>query len=160
MPPQSKRKYCILCCLLPYNKKKVVFWIIVLDFILAAIMALRYGDNYFATLAELTFGIVVYLGFAFIIHNCWCKSHWESQPRKKTATASCHYAENEKVIDWKKLFLGVLLLAGGLICFFTPSKNTQFRTLIITLILSVTLAPLGASFIWSALTQNKEKNKD
>ena len=123
-------------------------------------MALRYGDNYFATLAELTFGIIVYLGFAFIIHNFWCKSHWESQLHKKTATTSCFYAENKKKIDWKKLFLGVLLLAGGFICFFTPSKNTQFRTLIIALILSIPLVSWGASFIWSALTKNKEKNND
>jgi hypothetical protein len=75
MSLQSKRKYCLLCYLLLYDRKKVVFFTILVDIIIAAIMALLLHSNYFMTLIEVTIAIVVYLGIAFIIHGFWCKRH-------------------------------------------------------------------------------------
>ena len=53
-------------------------------------------------------------------------------------------------IDWKRMFIGIVLLTGGLLWIFVPVTMLQNSSLVINIVLAITLVLLGTSFIWSA----------
>lgn len=61
-------------------------------------------------------------------------------------------------IRWCELFVGIVLLLGGVICILIPATKLESRFLV-TIILGITLVMLGGAFIWKTTVNLKGHSK-
>jgi len=62
-------------------------------------------------------------------------------------------------MGWGEVFIGVILLLGGVICILIPATKLEGRFLV-TIILGITLVILGTAFIWAATKGLRERQRE
>lgn len=62
-------------------------------------------------------------------------------------------------IGWGEMFIGVMLLLGGVICILIPATKLEGRFLV-TIIFGITGVMLGTIFIWKATEDLRERQRE
>jgi uncharacterized membrane protein HdeD (DUF308 family) len=62
--------------------------------------------------------------------------------------------------DGKKIFLGIVILLGGVICILVPAATLQDRSLIFFVLMGIPLVMFGATYIWEAIEGFRKKQRE
>jgi len=62
-------------------------------------------------------------------------------------------------MGWGEVFIGVMLLLGGVICILIPAAKLEGRFLVV-IILGITGVMLGTTFIWKATEGLRKRQRE
>ena len=65
-------------------------------------------------------------------------------------------SQNERA----KIFVGAVMLLGGVICILVPASTLQDRSLFSFVLMGIPLVILGSTYIWEAIEGLKERKRE